>query len=77
MQDVVLRQAPRLGEHTREICQNLLRLDDAEIERLVAEGALEVPRRGGVSRTSASFRLFPGRAASNVLVTSPRMPPNQ
>lgn len=43
-QDVVLRQAPKLGEHTREICQNLLRLDEATIDRLIAEGALEVPR---------------------------------
>ncbi len=43
-QDVVLTQAPKLGEHTREICQNLLRLDEATIERLIAEGALEVPR---------------------------------
>jgi crotonobetainyl-CoA:carnitine CoA-transferase CaiB-like acyl-CoA transferase len=43
-QDVALRQAPRLGEHTREICRNLLRLDPATIDRLIAEGALEVPK---------------------------------
>ena len=30
------------GEHTREIW-NLLRLDDAAIERMIADGALEVP----------------------------------
>jgi crotonobetainyl-CoA:carnitine CoA-transferase CaiB-like acyl-CoA transferase len=44
--DVVLEQAPRLGEHTREICQDLLRLDAATIDRLIAEGALEEPARG-------------------------------
>jgi crotonobetainyl-CoA:carnitine CoA-transferase CaiB-like acyl-CoA transferase len=41
--DVVITQAPKLGEHTREICQNLLRLDAATIDRLIAEGALEAP----------------------------------
>jgi crotonobetainyl-CoA:carnitine CoA-transferase CaiB-like acyl-CoA transferase len=44
MSDVRIFQAPRLGEHTREICRELLGMDDAEIERLVAEGALEVPQ---------------------------------
>jgi len=43
--DVVLRQAPRHGEHTREICKDLLRLDDATIDKLVADGALEVLTR--------------------------------
>jgi crotonobetainyl-CoA:carnitine CoA-transferase CaiB-like acyl-CoA transferase len=46
MKDVVLFQAPRLGEHTREICKNLLRMDDALVDRLVADGVLEVPREG-------------------------------
>ena len=41
--DIVLYQAPRLGEHTREICQELLGLDAETIERLIADGALEVP----------------------------------
>jgi crotonobetainyl-CoA:carnitine CoA-transferase CaiB-like acyl-CoA transferase len=35
--------APRQGEHTREIAHELLGLDDAEIDRLVATGVLEVP----------------------------------
>jgi crotonobetainyl-CoA:carnitine CoA-transferase CaiB-like acyl-CoA transferase len=38
-----ITQAPRLGEHTREICREL-GLDDEEIDTLVAVGALEVPR---------------------------------
>ena len=64
-QDVVLYQAPRLGEHTREICQNLLRLDDATIDRLIAEGALEVRedrRRAGAlrRRMCAELRWWPG-----------------
>jgi crotonobetainyl-CoA:carnitine CoA-transferase CaiB-like acyl-CoA transferase len=36
-------QAPRLGEHTRQICRQLLGMSDVEIDRLVAAGALEVP----------------------------------
>ncbi len=44
MADVRLFQAPRLGEHTREICRELLGLGDPEIEELVAAGTLEVPR---------------------------------
>jgi crotonobetainyl-CoA:carnitine CoA-transferase CaiB-like acyl-CoA transferase len=42
-QDVVIAQAPRLGEHTREICRDLLGMDEPTIERLIAEGALEEP----------------------------------
>ena len=34
--------APRLGEHTRELCRDVLGLDLAEIDRLVADGVLEV-----------------------------------
>jgi crotonobetainyl-CoA:carnitine CoA-transferase CaiB-like acyl-CoA transferase len=41
MADADIRQAPRLGEHTREIARTLLGLADAEIDRLVAAGALE------------------------------------
>jgi crotonobetainyl-CoA:carnitine CoA-transferase CaiB-like acyl-CoA transferase len=45
MTDADIRQAPRLGEHTREIARALLGLPDAEIERLVSAGALEVPKQ--------------------------------
>ncbi len=34
--------APRQGQHTREIAAELLGLDDADIERLVGAGVLEV-----------------------------------
>jgi crotonobetainyl-CoA:carnitine CoA-transferase CaiB-like acyl-CoA transferase len=34
--------APRLGEHTREICRDVLGLDLQEIDRLVDGGVLEV-----------------------------------
>ena len=34
--------APRLGEHTREICREWLGMDDSEIERCIADGILEV-----------------------------------
>jgi crotonobetainyl-CoA:carnitine CoA-transferase CaiB-like acyl-CoA transferase len=34
--------APLLGEHTREVCVDLLGLDPAEIDRLVAAGVLEL-----------------------------------
>jgi len=43
MADVHVAQAPKLGEHTRAICRELLGLDDERIEALVAEGVLEVP----------------------------------
>ena len=33
--------APALGQHTREICRTILRMSDAEVSRLVAEGVLE------------------------------------
>jgi crotonobetainyl-CoA:carnitine CoA-transferase CaiB-like acyl-CoA transferase len=44
MSEVQVFQAPLLGEHTREICREILGLDDSEIEKLVAAGTLEVPR---------------------------------
>ena len=47
MSDIALWQAPRLGEHTREICRELLGMQDDEIERLVELGALEVARTPG------------------------------
>jgi crotonobetainyl-CoA:carnitine CoA-transferase CaiB-like acyl-CoA transferase len=34
-------RAPEPGEHTREICAELLGIDDAEVDRLLAAGALE------------------------------------
>lgn len=34
------RPAPLLGEHTEEICRELFDLEDAEIQRLVADGVL-------------------------------------
>jgi crotonobetainyl-CoA:carnitine CoA-transferase CaiB-like acyl-CoA transferase len=37
-------QAPRLGEHTVEICRELLEMDASEIEKLIADGVLEVSR---------------------------------
>ena len=43
MADADVRPPPRLGEHTREIARRLLGYSDAEIEQLVAAGALEDP----------------------------------
>jgi crotonobetainyl-CoA:carnitine CoA-transferase CaiB-like acyl-CoA transferase len=40
--DPRIRPAPRLAEHTREICHEVLGLDDSEIDELVAEGSLEI-----------------------------------
>ena len=37
-----IEAAPMIGEHTREICRDLLGMDEVEIERLVADVALEV-----------------------------------
>jgi crotonobetainyl-CoA:carnitine CoA-transferase CaiB-like acyl-CoA transferase len=39
-----LRPAPMPGEHTREICQKILGLDTAEIDRLIADGVLFASR---------------------------------
>ena len=47
MADANIFQAPRLGEHTREIGRELLGLSDAEIDRLLAAGVLEGPREEG------------------------------
>jgi crotonobetainyl-CoA:carnitine CoA-transferase CaiB-like acyl-CoA transferase len=44
MSDVHITQAPKLGEHTREIGRELLGLTDAEIDTAVADGALEIPK---------------------------------
>jgi crotonobetainyl-CoA:carnitine CoA-transferase CaiB-like acyl-CoA transferase len=37
----IVAPAPALGEHTREICRTILRMPDAEVTKLVAEGVLE------------------------------------
>ncbi|MEM9176093.1 MAG: CoA transferase [Myxococcota bacterium] len=42
MGPVRIEQAPMIGEHTREICRDLLGMEEAEIERLVARVSLEV-----------------------------------
>lgn len=42
MAPVVIGPAPLVGEHTRDVARELLDLDDAETERLIAEGVLEV-----------------------------------
>jgi crotonobetainyl-CoA:carnitine CoA-transferase CaiB-like acyl-CoA transferase len=43
MTDVTIFQAPRLGEHTAEICTEVLGMEPGEVERLIAAGALEGP----------------------------------
>jgi len=40
----IVTPAPALGQHTREICAGLLRMTNDEIDRLVADGVLEVPQ---------------------------------
>ena len=45
MTDPHIAQAPLIGEHTREIARALLGLDDDEIDRLIADGVLEIPRQ--------------------------------
>jgi crotonobetainyl-CoA:carnitine CoA-transferase CaiB-like acyl-CoA transferase len=37
----LVRPAPGLGEHTREICRSLLEMNDDEVSRLISEGVLE------------------------------------
>jgi len=39
-----IEQAPLLGEHTREICRELLGMREDEIDALVAAGAIEDPK---------------------------------
>ena len=38
------RPAPLLGQHTHEVCREHLGLPESEIDALIAEGVLEVPR---------------------------------
>ena len=42
MEDVYIRQAPLVGEHTREIARDLLGLDASQVEGMIAEGFLEI-----------------------------------
>lgn len=42
--DPYIAQAPKLGQHSREICSELLRMRDAEVQALIDAGTLEVPR---------------------------------
>ena len=40
----IITPAPSLGEHSREICASLLNMTEDEVDRLIAEGVLEVPQ---------------------------------
>jgi crotonobetainyl-CoA:carnitine CoA-transferase CaiB-like acyl-CoA transferase len=42
MTPAVIFKAPWVGEHTREVCRDVLDMSTGEIERLIADGALEV-----------------------------------
>ncbi len=42
MPEPLITPAPMLGEHTREICREILAMTDAEFDELVSDGALEV-----------------------------------
>ena len=39
--DPLVAPAPALGEHTRDICRTILKMEDADVSRLVAEGVLD------------------------------------
>ncbi len=54
MTPAIIRPAPMIGEHTREICRDLLGMEAAEIERLIAEVALEVTPAVEPTGTSGS-----------------------
>jgi len=40
----IIGPAPALGQHTREVCAELLRMTRDEIDRLIADGVIEVPQ---------------------------------
>jgi crotonobetainyl-CoA:carnitine CoA-transferase CaiB-like acyl-CoA transferase len=42
MEDVCIKQAPLVGEHTREIASELLGLDESEVEANITAGFLEI-----------------------------------
>ncbi len=44
MLGALIEQAPILGQHTREVCTEVLRLSGDEIDALIASGAIEDPR---------------------------------
>jgi crotonobetainyl-CoA:carnitine CoA-transferase CaiB-like acyl-CoA transferase len=44
MSDVVMTQAPKVGEHTAQVCRELLGMGDREIQALFEAGTLEQPR---------------------------------
>ena len=54
----LVRPAPALGEHTREICRTLLEMNDDEVSKLIADGVLE-ERRWDRSMTEMKAR-WPG-----------------
>ena len=58
MSDVVTRQAPLLGEHTRAVCRELLELPDAEIEELVEAGDRDASRGGNLGEDEPWWRLI-------------------
>ena len=41
MPDAWITRAPKLAEHTRDVCREILGMTDAEIDDLIAQGALE------------------------------------
>ena len=43
MSDARIEHAPQIGEHNRAICREILGLDEAEIDELVASGAIDAP----------------------------------
>ena len=43
MGDPIVRPAPMLGEHTREICRDLLGMSNDEVSKLIADRVLEEP----------------------------------
>jgi crotonobetainyl-CoA:carnitine CoA-transferase CaiB-like acyl-CoA transferase len=45
--------APEMGEHTRELARELLKLDEADIERLIALDVLQEGVSSGRDRTAA------------------------
>lgn len=50
------RPSPALGEHTREICREVLGMGDGAVDALVAAGALEEPERPSPPTATAGER---------------------
>ncbi len=53
MPDARVEAAPRVGEHTREICRDVLVIPDGELEALIDEGVLEVRPPDGAGRPAS------------------------